>query len=262
MKKLYFLNEEEKNRILNLHENATKRQYLGEQPLGPVKVPEVGPKTQGVARDANWNGIYACVKKAKGATPTILSDKSTAYILNGYVYYNNGFKRKQPVKTNKSEKYTCNDPEFKSGVSTEDKTKKAQQYKQQIITKTSDTTKQIQKLLGLPETGNMDTGLLQKINDKLNGKPQEAPKADVATQPRPQVEPLLTSLKPTGVVQQQLTTPSPEQLTAGLQQMQQKDAEAAKTPPTNKEKRQQIRDLKKANRAELQALRDKQRGNQ
>jgi len=74
MKKLYFLNEEEKNRILNLHENATKRQYLGEQPLGPVKVPEVGPKTQGVARDANWNGIYACVKKAKGATPTILSD--------------------------------------------------------------------------------------------------------------------------------------------------------------------------------------------
>jgi len=117
-------------------------------------------------------------------------------------------------------------------------------------------------LLGLPETGNMDTGLLQKINDKLNGKPQEAPKADVATQPRPQVEPLLTSLKPTGVVQQQLTTPSPEQLTAGLQQMQQKDAEAAKTPPTNKEKRQQIRDLKKANRAELQALRDKQRGNQ
>jgi hypothetical protein len=31
MKKLYFLNEEEKNRILNLHESATKRQYLSEQ---------------------------------------------------------------------------------------------------------------------------------------------------------------------------------------------------------------------------------------
>jgi hypothetical protein len=31
MKKLYFLDEEEKNRILNLHESATKRQYLGEQ---------------------------------------------------------------------------------------------------------------------------------------------------------------------------------------------------------------------------------------
>jgi hypothetical protein len=31
MKKLYFLDEEEKHRILNLHESATKRQYLSEQ---------------------------------------------------------------------------------------------------------------------------------------------------------------------------------------------------------------------------------------
>ena len=31
MKKLYFLDEEEKNRILNIHEGATKRQYLNEQ---------------------------------------------------------------------------------------------------------------------------------------------------------------------------------------------------------------------------------------
>ena len=30
MKKLYFLDEEEKGRILNLHESATKKQYLGE----------------------------------------------------------------------------------------------------------------------------------------------------------------------------------------------------------------------------------------
>jgi len=31
MKKLYFLNEEESNRILNLHKDATKRQYIKEQ---------------------------------------------------------------------------------------------------------------------------------------------------------------------------------------------------------------------------------------
>jgi peptidoglycan hydrolase-like protein with peptidoglycan-binding domain len=31
MKKLYFLNEEESKRILNLHKDATKRQYLSEQ---------------------------------------------------------------------------------------------------------------------------------------------------------------------------------------------------------------------------------------
>jgi hypothetical protein len=111
-----------------------------------------------------------------------------------------------------------------------DTAKKQQEYRQQITTKTSDTTKQIQALLGLDPTGEMDTGLLQKINDKLNGKPQEAPKADVATQPRPQVEPLLSTLKPTGAVQQQLTTQNPEQLAAGLKQMQQKDIANA-TPP-------------------------------
>jgi hypothetical protein len=38
MKQLYFLNEEEKNRILNLHESATKRQYLSEQSTAPVIV--------------------------------------------------------------------------------------------------------------------------------------------------------------------------------------------------------------------------------
>ena len=39
MKKLYFLDEEEKNRILNLHESATKRQYLGEQPDSKLDTP-------------------------------------------------------------------------------------------------------------------------------------------------------------------------------------------------------------------------------
>jgi hypothetical protein len=34
MRQLYFLDEQEKNRILNLHESATKRQYLGEQQTG------------------------------------------------------------------------------------------------------------------------------------------------------------------------------------------------------------------------------------
>jgi hypothetical protein len=33
MKKLYFLNEEESKRILNLHKDATKKQYLSEQEL-------------------------------------------------------------------------------------------------------------------------------------------------------------------------------------------------------------------------------------
>jgi hypothetical protein len=31
LKAIFLINEEEKNRILNLHESATKRQYLSEQ---------------------------------------------------------------------------------------------------------------------------------------------------------------------------------------------------------------------------------------
>jgi hypothetical protein len=238
MKKLYFLDNEEKNRILNIHESATKRHYLNEQatnfgtipnnplgnnvpannktkPLGPLYQPKVGPDTKGVASDANWNSTYVCVPKTKGAVAKKLKDGSTAYLINGYYYYSNGFKRKLPLASNKSEKYTCNSPEFKTGVSTEDKAKKLQQYKQQIVAKTNENTKAIQKLLGLPETGVMDSGLLQKINEKLNGKPQEAPKADVTTQPK--VEPL-QQLPTAGVKTQQLTTMTPEQLTAGLQQ--------------------------------------------
>jgi hypothetical protein len=206
MKKLYFLDEEEKNRILNIHESATKHQYLSEQTspfgtipnnplgnnvptnnktksLGPVKTTEVGPKTEGVAKDVNWSGIYACVPKKTGAVATKLKDGSTCYVINNVIYYNNGFKRKKPIANNKSEPYTCNDPEFKTGVSIENKAKKLQQYKQQIVAKTTENTKAIQKLLGLPETGNMDSALLQKINDKLNGKPQEAPKSGVTTPP-------------------------------------------------------------------------------
>ena len=249
MKKLYFLDEEEKNRILNLHESATKRQYLSEQ-TKPTQA-ELDK------REARWKTDLKCVPAQLNAKKTVRADNTTSYDINGIRYFNDGIKI---TSDKKRAPYSCA-TEFKSGVSTQDKAKKAQQYKQQVVTKTTDTTKQMQKLLGLPETGVMDSGLLQKINDKLNGKPQEAAKSDVATQPRPKVEPLQTSLKPAGVVQQQLTTPSPEQLTAGLQQ-QQKAAEAAKTPPTNKEKRQERRDLRASNKAEMQALRDKQRGNQ
>ena len=249
MKKLYFLNEEEKNRILNLHENATKRQYLGEQnqslfpqlenPYQTALDKMKSDSAKSKERQTNINKVYCGVK-------------------NGVITAG-GWKDKKwedYVKT-----YGVSSKDIETAKKSCPKNNNSQQYTQQIVTKTSDTTKQIQKLLGLPETGNMDSTLLQKINDKLNGKPQEAPKSDVTTQPRPKVEPLQTSLKPAGVVQQQLTTPSPEQLTAGLQQ-QQKAAEAAKTPLTGKEKRQERRDLRASNKAEMQALRDKQRGNQ
>ena len=156
MKQLYFLDEEEKNRILNLHESATKRHYLGEQ-TKPTQA-ELDK------REARWKTDLKCVP-IQGAKKIDRKDKTTAYQIGDIIYYNTGRKKlKDGTMTN----YSCT-TEFKTGVSTEDKAKKVQQYRQQIITKTSDITKQIQKLLGLPETGVMDSGLLQKINDKLNG---------------------------------------------------------------------------------------------
>jgi hypothetical protein len=171
MKKLYFLDEEEKNRILNLHESATKRQYLSEQ-TKPTQA-ELDK------REARWKTDLKCVPIQPGAKKIDRQDKTTAYQIGDIIYYNTGRKKlKDGTMTN----YSCT-TEFKTGVSTEDKAKKVQQYRQQIITKTSDITKQIQKLLGInPETGVMDSGLLQKINDKLNGGgTSSAPAAETGT---------------------------------------------------------------------------------
>lgn len=157
MKKLYFLNEEEKQRILNIHESATKRHYLSEQ--------QKPSQAELDKREARWDSDLNCVKKQPGAKVITLLDKTTAYQIGDIVYYNTARKK---LKDGTMTGYTCN-TEFKTGVSTEDKSKKVQQYKQQIITKTEDTTKQIQALLGLEQSGKMDSALLQKINTKLNG---------------------------------------------------------------------------------------------
>jgi len=149
---------------LNIHESATKRQYLSEQ--------QKPSQAELDKREARWKTDLKCVPAQTNAKPTVRPDKTTSYDINGVRYFNDGIKI-TPDK--KRAPYSCA-TEFKTTVSTEDKAKKVQQYKQQVVTKTSDTTKQIQKLLGLPETGNMDSGLLQKINDKLNGGQQTTAK--------------------------------------------------------------------------------------
>ena len=164
MKKLYFLDEEEKQRILNIHESATKRHYLSEQ--------QKPSQAELDKREARWKTDLKCVPAQRNANKTVRLDKTTSYDINGVRYFNDGIKI---TSDKKRAPYSCA-TEFKTTVSTEDKAKKVQQYKQQVVTKTSDTTKQIQKLLGLPETGNMDSGLLQKINDKLNGGQQTTAK--------------------------------------------------------------------------------------
>ena len=154
MKKLYFLDEEEKQRILNIHESATKRQYLGEAPMpNNTNVPNNSPEE----RQKNITKVYCGLKNGVITAGEHKDAKWGVYV----------------------DEYTVLPKEIDIAKKSCPKTNNPQQYKQQIINKTNDTTKQIQGLLGLEQTGKMDSGLLQKINDKLNGKPQEAPKVGV-----------------------------------------------------------------------------------
>jgi len=181
MKKLYFLNEEEKNRILNLHESATKRQYLSEELPYTDNSVNLSSRTNNTSKDtpknvsqaeldkreARWGTDLKCVPAQPNKKKIVRADKTTSYQIGNIVYYNTGRK----AENGKMVDYNCA-TEFKTTVSTEDKAKKVQQYKQQVVTKTKENTIAIQKLLGLEKNGIMDSALLQKINDKLNGGQQ------------------------------------------------------------------------------------------
>ena len=75
MKNLFLINEEEKNRILNLHETATKKHYLSEQPtldLGQPTQPEVGPQLL-------QNTAETIVKKGLGGDPYVYAKLGNDY---------------------------------------------------------------------------------------------------------------------------------------------------------------------------------------
>ena len=287
MKKLYFLNEEEKNRILNLHESATKRQYLGEEQTDrQTNINKVycgvknGVITAGGWKDKKWDDYVKTYKvlaneieTAKKSCPkTNNSQERQTNINKVYCGVKNGvitaggWKDKKWDDYVKTYKVLAN--EIETAKKSCPKTNNSPQNTQQIVTKTSDITKQIQKLLGInPETGVMDSGLLQKINDKLNGGGTSA--STQATSASTQATSASTqaynfnidpNIGKDGINFNQMT---PEEKVQGVQSATPpQEPIAATTAPTNKEKRQEIRDLRAANKAEMQALRDKQRGNQ
>jgi len=78
MKNLFLINEEEKNRILNLHETATKRHYLSEQPYldmyQPVQPGVVGPQGPQTLLDAG-----AIVKQGDYGDPYIYAKLGNDY---------------------------------------------------------------------------------------------------------------------------------------------------------------------------------------
>ena len=188
MKKLYFLNEEEKQRILNIHESATSRQYLSEEDDIWINCIKQYGGTIEKSKDSNWVSISILGQKP-GESAWFKNDNNFLYRLGGGApdlkgtwACNSGV---LSIKTTDGATWTTKTKKWvdKGGTSTGDKAKKQQQYRQQIIAKTEENTRAIQRLLGLTETGVMDSALLQKINEKLNGNTQ--PQVN-----RPTVDPL------------------------------------------------------------------------
>jgi len=80
MKKLYFLNEEESKRILNLHKDATKKQYLSEQYKQdiPLTGSEGGTNVDFLKKQEAAKAEAAKAEAAKAAEAKAAADKAAA----------------------------------------------------------------------------------------------------------------------------------------------------------------------------------------
>jgi hypothetical protein len=97
MKQLYFLDEEEKNRILNLHESATKRHYLSEQAASPEWLPDPtkNPNWEYQFKDNKW---FARKKNNPTIKSLLLSNISSSPIMRPFFCHASNNQRKMPPK--------------------------------------------------------------------------------------------------------------------------------------------------------------------
>lgn len=218
MKKLYFLDDEEKNRILNLHEGSTNKQYLKEDAITDFesKLPQAtkdkffkmklaweGPGTneQGIVdalntftgSDYNLYNQYLLLKKPEGVT-------SIEGIINTEMGYDNIEEVKKianalkrfgltgTYQTVDKDKYNnkLTKPYYKEntfkitkgGTPVDTKTdvkkpvvvnpkKVSQERVKQPTQQTQNITKEIQKLLGQTQTGNLDSLNVERMINLL-----------------------------------------------------------------------------------------------
>jgi hypothetical protein len=144
MKNLFILSEEEKNRILNLHESATKRHYLTEQfdyqglfsnSKDPLNLTQNSTIRQGENGDPyqymKWGNKFWYAKKSEGKNPKWVEAKNPKAIEN---IKTNIFKTQPVVSPNKEKVST------KKNVNTEKLKKKIGQFS----TRTQEQLKAIQ----------------------------------------------------------------------------------------------------------------------
>jgi hypothetical protein len=216
MKKLYFLDEEEKNRILNIHESATNRQYLIERDavqndgsgLESIKSVLIGLGLNPLEKQTLPKGyinlgtdnIPNLQVKTNLGWFIFVSYKPGGYFTNNnFVIQNNNnvftsgtwdfdklyMKRTGVVDVlDKDFNNIIQLSQLKSvvGVPTKDVKQPAtqqlsdkktaaivdskvsyQQRARQVNQQTINTTKEIQKLIGQPQTGNLDALYVEKI---------------------------------------------------------------------------------------------------
>jgi hypothetical protein len=222
MKKLYFLDEEEKNRILNIHESANNRQYLNERDavqndgskLESIKSVLVGlgltPLEKTTLPQGYWSAgtndipnlqvnttlgwfIFISYKPGGYWTPNnfVLQSKNGVITIGTWDFDKLYMKKsgvvnvadkdfndiiplsqlkpvaKQPDKDVKQPDKDVKQPVKDAKKTVVDPKVAYQQRAKQVNQQTINTTKEIQKLLGQTQTGNLDALYVERLIDLL-----------------------------------------------------------------------------------------------
>lgn len=227
MKNLYFLDSSERERILNLHESATKNQYLiNEQQTPAANIPGVnttatsdnrkiafekgyGPISKEYAdqlaskgwpakttpqQTTDWSK-FPCVPKHPKAEKSATSGGQEIYFIpNGKgskdTFYNNGT-RIFAADGGKTGSYTCQDPIFKSGSGVQAYPEKPYKHTQHV-TNVQNKLKEIDPTFagGVTKTGQMDQATINKLMEILMSKKMPETKVETPSPegPTPEAE--------------------------------------------------------------------------
>ncbi len=206
MKKLYFFDESERERILNLHESATKNQYLineQETSTPAANIPGVTttaaatPDNQKIAMEKGYGPVskekadelasqgwpakpkadvwskFPCVPKHPKARKSATSGGQEIYFIpnekgSDDTFYNNGT-RIFAAENGKTGSYTCQDPIFKSGSRVQaspEQSRKGYTVSPDIIKKLQDEIVKYDP--NYKPTGTLDQTTLDALNKLLS----------------------------------------------------------------------------------------------
>jgi hypothetical protein len=138
--------------------SGTKRVKTSEFPINPKATSSKTPTEEELnKREARWKTDLKCVPIQPGAKKLVLKDRTTAYEINGIIYYNAGRKK---LANNTMASYSC---------STEFKTKKDRVKSNNNIKNLAPLTQDIQTAIGSSPSGKLSSQELDSILQRLGG---------------------------------------------------------------------------------------------